>query len=193
MTATDDETALINRARQGDRDAFGALVRLHEVNIRRLAAGILLDPVEAEDAAQEVFVKAWQALGRFRGDAAFSTWLHRIAINHCRDISRARSKRRWLSWDGLVETLGGREPVEAAGPADATTRGTDARDSLRDLLGGLPAGWREILVLREVEGLSYVEIAETLDTTEDSVRAKLKRAREAVRDAARHERTVPDV
>jgi RNA polymerase sigma-70 factor (ECF subfamily) len=193
MTSTSGESELIARARTGDQDAFATLVRLHEVNVRRLAAGLLMDPVEAEDAAQEAFVKAWAGLPRFRGDSSFSTWLHRIAVNHCRDRLRARVRHRWLSWDGLVETLGGREPAEAAGPADAATRGTDARDTLRDLLGSLPADWREILVLREVEGMTYAEIAETLDTTEDSVRAKLKRAREAVRDAARHDRIPPAV
>jgi len=182
---TSGESGLIARAREGDDEAFAGLVRLHEVNVRRLATGLLMDPAEAEDAAQEVFVKAWQALSRFRGDSAFSTWLHRIAVNHCRDILRSRARRRWLSWDGLVEALG-RQPAEAGGPPDAATRQADARDALRGLLGSLPADWREVLVLREVDGLSYSDIAKTLETTEDSVRAKLKRAREAVRNASRH-------
>jgi RNA polymerase sigma-70 factor (ECF subfamily) len=179
--ASDDEKSLIARARAGDQDSFAGLVRLHEVNVRRLATGMLMDPVEAEDAAQEVFVKAWRSLPRFRGEAGFSTWLHRITVNHCRDRLRARARRRWLSWDGLIEALGG-EPAEAAGPADAATREADARQGLEKVLAGLPSDYRAVLVLREVNGLSYTEIAETLDTTEDSVRARLRRAREAARE-----------
>lgn len=178
---------LLARAREGDEDAFAGLVRLHEVNVRRLAAGLLMDPAEAEDAAQEVFVRAWRSLGRFRGDSSFSTWLHRIAVNHCRDLLRARARRRWLSWDGLVEALGGREPAEAAGPADEATRGAEARDELNRLLGGLPPDHRAVLVLRELNGMSYAEIGETLGRSTDSVRALLRRAREAARHFSRPE------
>lgn len=186
MTADHGERGLVLRAREGDEDAFAALVRAHEVNIRRLAAGMLLDEVEAEDAAQEAFVRAWKALPRFRGDSAFSTWIHRIAANHCRDILRARARRHWLSWDGLLEALG-REPAEAAGPAEAATRGAEARDELFRLLGGLPPDQRAVLILRELNGMSYAEIAETVGRSTDSVRATLRRAREAARHFSRAE------
>src|SRR5947209_7713805 len=98
-----DDARLVARARRGDQGSFGELVRRHEVNIRRLAAGMLHDAVEAEDAAQDVFVKAWERLDAFRGDAAFGTWVHRIAVNHCRDLLRARARRPFFSWEALVE------------------------------------------------------------------------------------------
>lgn len=179
------DTPLIDAALGGDDAAFAELVRRHEGRVRRLAAGILLDAVEADDAAQEVFLKAYQHLGRFRGEAAFPTWLHRITVNHCRDRLRQRARRRWMSWDGLVEKLGG-EPAEAVGPADTATRGTDAADELKQLLGALSADQRAVLLLREQDGLSYDEIAATLEISLDAVKARLKRARQAAFLAVRH-------
>jgi len=176
---------LITAARAGDTTAFGELVRRHETHVRRLATGMLLDAVEADDAAQEVFLKVWQSLHRFRGDAAFGTWLHRITVNHCKDRLRQRHRRSWLSWDGLVEKLGG-EPPEAAGPADASTRVTDTVNELSVLLQRLSADQRAVLLLREQEGLSYDAIATTLGVTLDAVKARLKRARVAALDASRH-------
>jgi len=182
MTGVSEEADLISRAREGESEAFARLVRLHEANIRRLATGLLMDPDEAEDAAQEVFIKAHKSLPRFRGESRFSTWLHRITVNHCRDVLR---RKRWPSWEGLIETLGG-EPATAASQPDQAGRAVEARDHLERLLGGLPPHYRAILLLRELNGLSYREIAETLGTSEDSVRAKLRRARAAALEARRH-------
>jgi len=186
------DSQLVEAATGGDQAAFAELVRRHETRVRRLAAGMLLDAVEADDAAQEVFLKAWRQLARFRGDAAFGTWLHRITVNHCKDRLRQRSRRSWLSLDALIERLKG-EPPEAAGPADTATRRTDAGDELARLLGGLNADQRAVLLLREQDGLSYDEIATTLDITLDAVKARLKRARAAALEGARHFEPPPGV
>lgn len=187
-----NDRQLVGRARGGEREAFAELVRRHELNIRRLAAGMLSDPTEAEDAAQEAFVKAWERLDSFRGDAAFSTWLHRIAVNQCRDMLRRRARRPWLSWEGLHEKLG-REPDHLAPPPVQASRRPEAGDELRQLLRALPEDARTVLLLRELNGLSYVEIAATLHVSVDAVKARLKRARVAVRLAAGHKRAGPAV
>jgi RNA polymerase sigma-70 factor (ECF subfamily) len=185
MTEQGNDAELVRAASNGDDAAFGELVRRHAARVTRLATGMLLDETEAEDAAQEVFLKAHRSLDRFRGDAAFGTWIHRITINHCKDRLRQRALRRWISWDGLVERLGG-EPAEAAGAADSATRPTEAADELARLLGGLNADQRAVLLLREQDGLSYSEIASTLRITVDAVKARLKRARAAALESSRH-------
>ena len=180
-----EETALLARARRGDTGAYGELVRAHELNIRRLATGMLGDADEAEDAAQDAFVKAWRNLRAFRGDAAFGTWVHRIAVNACRDRLRRRSRRPGVSWDALLEFLGG-EPASTATPATRTTGRTDARDELQRLLASLPPDHRAILLLREANGMAYDEIAATMGVSLDAVKARLRRARIAAQAAARH-------
>jgi RNA polymerase sigma-70 factor (ECF subfamily) len=185
MPEMGNDAALARAAASGDDAAFAELVHRHAARVQRLAAGMLLDEMEAEDAAQEVFLKAHRSLDRFRGDAAFGTWIHRITVNHCKDRLRQRALRRWVSWDGLVERLGG-EPVEAAGPADSVTRPSEAAEELARLLRGLTGDQRAVLLLREQDGLSYGEIAETLGMTLDAVKARLKRARAAALEASRH-------
>lgn len=179
------DESLVAAAVAGDMAAFADLVRRHEARVRRLSAGMLLDRTEADDAAQEVFLKAWRSLGRYRGDAAFTTWLHRITVNHCKDRLRQRARQRWLSWEGLVVRLGG-ETADVAGPADAATRATDAGDEFRRLMRGLSADQRAVLLLREQDGLSYHQIAATLEISLDAVKARLKRARQAALEQARH-------
>jgi len=185
MTVDAEETRLVAAARGGDAGAFGELVRRHEQAVRRLALGMLADEDEAEDAAQEVFVKAFRSLGKYRGDALFSTWLHRITVNQCMDVLRRRKRWRWLSLDAPADEQG-REPPSPATSPEQATRGVEAKDLLRSLLKGIPADHRAILLLRELEGLSYVEIAKTLDITLDAVRARLRRARQTALEVARH-------
>lgn len=181
----DGDRELIGRAKAGDEAAFAELVRRHETHVRRLATGFLQDPVEAEDAAQEVFLKAWRALDGFREDAAISTWLHRITVNHCQDALRSRKRRPWLSWEGIVEALG-REPASAGTGPGAATGGTEARELVARVLEDLPEDYRTALLLREVNGLSYQEIAATIRTSLDGVKARLRRARAAALESLRH-------
>ena len=90
---------------RGRREAYAELVRAHQAKVLRLCTALLNDPTQAEDAAQDVFFKAYQALASFRQDASFSTWLYRITTNHCRDLLRKRSRRKEQSFDALVEDL----------------------------------------------------------------------------------------
>ncbi len=173
-----EESDLIRKILQGEKDLFADLVTRHETRVYRVLLGILGDPHQAEEAAQEVFVKAYRALGAFRGDAAFSTWITRIAINRGRDLLRRRKIRRIFSLDSILEdspTLPEALIQQAPeGPPEGLARA-------QAILARLPEGEREVLLLQEVEGLSYEEIAGVLKTSVDGVKGRLKRVRIRVR------------
>lgn len=169
----------------GHPEDFAHLVRKYQARVLRLCASLMSDSTLAEDAAQDIFLKAYSALSRFRGDASFSTWLYRIAANHCKDLLRKRSREKTQSWEALVEEQGERieqlltepsNPIEAAAHAELANK----------VLSFLPADYRAILSLREAEGLSYEEIAEVLGCSVNAVKSRLRRAREALQTQLRH-------
>lgn len=180
---TDPDLDLVEASRRGVPGAFDALVRLHEERIARLATRILGDADAALDAAQETFVRAWKAIGTFAGDARFSTWLTRIAINQCRnELRRRRTVKHTqpLSLDApsadtgtsLVDSIAGAgaDPYEAA-------RGREVEAAMRTALGELDDEAREVILLRDAEDLSYEEIAAILDVPIGTIRSRLHRAR----------------
>ena len=178
----DDE--LVRRASKGDNDAFAEIVRRHAPRVRALCAATLHGEDAAEDAAQEVFLKAHRALGRFSGEASFGTWLHRIAVNHCLDVMRAAARKRTDSLDALLEadsSVLGRALSEES-PAKAL----EDRDTVARLLARLNPEQRLALTLREMDGMSYDEIAATMSCSLDSVKARLKRARMELLEMSRH-------
>jgi len=184
--ATDTaESRLIELARGGDGDAFGHLVRRYEADVRRLAGGFLGNTSEAEDAGQEVFMKAFKNLGKFRGDSAFSTWIHQITVNHCKDMLRARKRRSWLPWNSREDDQVPDSESLSTSPDEATHE-IEARVLLGELLKGLSPDYRAVLLLRESSGLSYMEIAQTLGISQDAVKARLRRARQTALEARRH-------
>ncbi len=171
----------------GAPDPYEALVRRYEAKVRRLCVSMLSDPAEADDAAQEIFLKAYRSLNRFRGAASFSTWLYRIAANHCRDCLRARAREATESWDALIEQQGDRiERLLSAPPSPAGPDTIGEADLVRRVLAQLSPDYRLILVLREVEGLSYEELADTLHCSLDAIRGRLSRAREDFEQRFRH-------
>lgn len=175
---------LVARARGGEGAAFGELIRRHHARIAGLCSSLLGGPAQADDAAQEVFLKAYQSLDKFRGASAFSTWLYRIASNHCLDELRKESRRRSESLEALLESEGRNFERLLAEP-DAQRRAED-EDLIERALRALPPDYRLILTLRESQGLSYEEIMEAMDCSMDSVKARLRRARESLEEAARH-------
>lgn len=177
----DEDQQAIERIRAGDKEAYALLVRKHQARIRSYCLWTLGNAAEADDAAQEVFIKAYRGLGSFRGAAGFSTWLHRIAVNHCRDLLRKRGRERIESWDALREEQG-----EAAEALVAREEPVAQRRQLQEALDRLPEQYRTILILREVEGLSYEELAKFLNCSLDAVKARLRRARSELMEKARH-------
>jgi RNA polymerase sigma-70 factor (ECF subfamily) len=173
---------LVRRAQQNERGAFDLLVLKYQHKVVKLVARLLRDPTEAEDVAQEAFVKAYRALGSFRGDSAFYTWLYRIAVNTARN-SIASRQRRPLDYEaGLSESE--QNNVEARLKHDDTPEATALSEEIRvtvnQAIEQLPEDLRTAIVLREVEGLSYEEIAAAMDCPVGTVRSRIFRAREAI-------------
>jgi len=167
-----------------DDAAFADLVRHHAPRVRALCAATLRSDAEADDAAQEVFLKAYRGLGKFSGESDFGTWVHRIAVNHCLDLLRAAARRRSDSLDAMLEAdskaLG--RVLSEEGPAKAL----EDKDTIERLLDRLIPEQRLALTLRELDGLSYDEIAAAMSCSLDSVKARLKRARAELLELARH-------
>jgi RNA polymerase sigma-70 factor (ECF subfamily) len=140
--------------------------------VYRIALRILADPVESEDAAQDAFVQAWQALGRFRGDAAFSTWMYRVVTNRC--LNRLRDRRRS---DPLseAETL----PAVGMDTADSAVARVEI-EAVKRAIDNLTPEQRAPWVLREFEGLTYEQIADALDLSLSAVKARIHRARQEI-------------
>ncbi len=171
-----EERELILKILAGDRDLYAQLVERHQRNLYQLCLTILGDPHEGEDAAQVAFIKAYRALGAFKGQSSFRTWLTRIGLNHCRDVLRLKKRRRFLSLERLLEegqaipeALEGKT-AEPIAPLPLLTA---------EMLGTLSEGERKIIeLLRDREGrISYEEMGRELGLTLDGVKGRLKRAR----------------
>lgn len=168
-----------------EREDFEALLREHHPRIIGLCASLLGEASAAQDAAQEVFLKAYRALDRFEGKSSPETWLYRIAVNHCLDLKRKSARRKTESLDALLEKEG--EAIgrlfSASGPEAAVLEAADLADRL---LSQLPPEQRAALTLKEMGGLSYPEIARVLECSVESVRARLRRARRSLEEKLRH-------
>lgn len=175
MTAPDDQE-LVARAREGDADAFEELVRLHTPQLYRLLARMLGSASAAEDVVQECFIRAWRALPNFRGDARFSTWLYRIAINEGNRLLARESRRELLPFDDVLRDV----PDVGAQTAELAEAG-ELREQLESLLAELPANYRVAVVLRDVEGYSNEEAAELLGLDVRNFKSRLHRGRMALR------------
>lgn len=175
----DGEAALIGRARAGDQEAFGALVRLHQRQVYALALRMLRDPEEASEATQDVFLAAWQGLGRFREEARFATWLYRITYRHCLKVSEGRRRDEAARAEMAAERAREQGPLasELARSAEA-----EVRETVRAEIALLPAKYRYALVLRHLQELSYEEIAEVMRVPIGTVKTHLFRARALLKE-----------
>lgn len=175
---SEQETDLLARARGGDLDAFAEFVRLFERRVRSVLGRLLDDERDVDEAAQDTFVQAWKNLDRFRGDAAPFTWLYRIAVNEA--LQRTRRKRldtRPLEEVPELEHAAERSGASKPLPADVEAANRESLALLAELLRQLPFGSRAPLVLRDLEGWSYEEVAETLDLSVPAVKSRIHRAR----------------
>ena len=177
------DSEIIQSILNGDKELYAELVRRHMDHVIRVSRGILSDPTLAEDAAQEIFIKAFQTLHKFRGDSQFSTWLYRIATNHCLDIKRKLKRRKSHSLEDLPSQ--GENLANFKSP-ESMEKLLELKDFSDRILNDLSVDDRTALVLRESEGLSYEEIAETMCVSLDAVKSRLKRTREKVEKKMRH-------
>jgi RNA polymerase sigma-70 factor (ECF subfamily) len=171
----DDDRSLLARHAAGDRAAFALLVARHRDRLWRVALRTLGDPEDAADAVQEALVSAYRSAATFRGDAAVTTWLHRIVVNACIDLARRRSSRPAVP---LTDATGGGEDPAAAARFDSTDTATADIAALRQL----PAEQAAAVVICDVEGFSVREAAEILDVAEGTVQSRCSRARARLAD-----------
>lgn len=170
----DIDHALARAAAGGDTSAFEALYRRHAGRVHGVVARLVgFDRARAEDLAQETFVRAWQALPTYRFESAFSTWLHRLAVNTALMDLRARKSRVQADGD---------EPLEYVGTADTAGHGTALTMDLERAVATLPPRARAVLVLYDIEGWKHEEIAESLGMAVGSSKAQLHRARGLLRE-----------
>jgi RNA polymerase sigma-70 factor (ECF subfamily) len=171
-----EDLMLVERARDGDADAFGELVRLHTPQLYRLLTRMLGSATTAEDVAQESFIRAWRALPSFRAEARFSTWLYRIAVNEANRFLARESRRELLPFDDVLLEV----PDLGAQTAELAEAG-ELRERLERLLAELPAHYRAAVVLRDVEGFSNEEAADLLELDLRNFKSRLHRGRMALR------------
>ena len=181
MTASDTDQQLVQRAQRGDLRAFDLLVLKYQGRIAALVARYVSDAGEVEDVTQEAFIKAYRALGKFRGDSAFYTWLYRIAANAAKNHLVAKGRRPGA--DATIEDAEGFDEggmlSESASP-EALVMGVELAEVVESAMNGLPDELRAALTLREFEGLSYDDIADVLGCPVGTVRSRIFRAREAI-------------
>jgi RNA polymerase sigma-70 factor, ECF subfamily len=182
---TGQELALVNAAREGDMQAFEQLIQKYDRNVFRIAQHITQNREDAEDVVQDAFLKAYQNLNKFQGNSKFYTWLVRIAVNEALMRLRKRKADKTVSMDEDVETEDGAMPREFAdwSPNPEQQYGqAELSDILGKTIQGLPAGFRTVFVLRDVEGLSTEETAEMLGLSVPAVKSRLLRARLQLRE-----------
>src|SRR5579872_517901 len=183
MSADVSDLSLVRRVQSGDKGAFDALVRKYQHKLVKLVMRYVRNPAEAEDIAQEAFIKAYRALPQFRGDSAFYTWLYRIAINTAKNALAARD-RNPVSYE--LDMQNGEESSDVVNrlkdpeTPEGLALTEEIRNTVNRAIEALPEDLRTAIVLRELEGLSYEEIAASMDCPVGTVRSRIFRAREAI-------------
>ncbi|MDZ4097093.1 MAG: RNA polymerase sigma factor RpoE [Methylophilaceae bacterium] len=174
---------LVERAQRGDKQAFGMLVDKYQRKLGRLLSRLIRDQTEVEDVVQESFIKAYRALPNFRGDSAFYTWLYRIGINTAKNYLVSMGRRPHISNDIEIEDAENFEDANELRTMDTPETELMTKEiaqTVNDTVASLPDELRTAITLREIEGLSYEEIATLMDCPIGTVRSRIFRARETI-------------
>jgi RNA polymerase sigma-70 factor (ECF subfamily) len=183
VTDRDIDQRLVERVQRGDKAAFDLLVSKYQRKIFRLLSRLIRDPAEVEDVAQEAFIKAYRALPNFRGDSAFYTWLYRIAINTAKNHLVSQGRRAPTTTEADIEeaeTFDDGDHLRDLNTPDSMLLTKQVAEAVNRAIEQLPEDLRTAIVLREIEGLSYEEIAESMNCPIGTVRSRIFRAREAI-------------
>ena len=188
-TKEPDDLQLVDEARKGSELAFRRLVEKYQRRIYAMALGMVKDPDEARDVVQDAFMKAWRHLGTFEGQSAFYTWLYRIAMNLCIDRARKNSRVGKVEFDEVVdrdeEGDSGISPRRVGFDPARALADREIRERLNEALARLSATHRAVLLLREVDGLAYKEIADVMQCSEGTVMSRLFHARKRMQEMLR--------
>jgi RNA polymerase sigma-70 factor (ECF subfamily) len=187
MTVVDLDYALLRKTSRGDQRAFAELMHHHQDRVYRLAWRLLRQAQEAEDAAQEVFLKAYQNAGRFTPTGTVAAWLNRITANHCLNLLRSRKVKKEVAWEDMESSSGqvgdfADTAGEASNPLNLVT-GKECAAHIQQALAALPENQRQALVLKRFGDFSYQEIGEMLGLSASAVDGLIKRARQNLRQA----------
>jgi len=188
MSERDIDQQLVERAQRGDKRAFELLVEKYQRKLGRLLARFIRDPAEVEDVTQEAFIKAYRALPAFRGDSAFYTWLYRIGINTAKNYLMALGRRAPTSTEVEAEDAEGFEDAEQLrdiNTPESMLLSKEIATTVNAAIEELPEELRTAIQLREIEGMSYDDIARIMDCPIGTVRSRIFRAREAIAERLR--------
>ena len=183
MTDREIDRQLVARAQHGDKQAFELLVEKYQRKLARLLSRFIRDPAEVEDVTQEAFIKAYRALPAFRGDSAFYTWLYRIGINTAKNYLMAMGRRAPTSTEVEAEEAEGFEEGEQLrdiNTPESVLLSNEIARTVNSTIEKLPEELRTAIQLREIEGMSYEDIAKVMDCPIGTVRSRIFRAREAI-------------
>lgn len=183
MSDREVDQQLVERAQRGEKQAFGLLVSKYERKLARLLSRFIRDAAEVEDVTQEAFIKAYRALPTFRGDSAFYTWLYRIGINTAKNYLVAMGRRAPTTTDIDAEDAEGfqdREQLRDLNTPENELISRQVADNVNQTLAELPEELRTAITLREIEGLTYEDIANIMNCPIGTVRSRIFRAREAI-------------
>nr|WP_315598054.1 RNA polymerase sigma factor RpoE [uncultured Cupriavidus sp.] len=188
MSEREADQLLVERVQQGDKRAFELLVAKYHRKIIRLISRLVRDPAEVEDVAQDAFIKAYRALPQFRGESAFYTWLYRIAVNTAKNYLATQGRRPEALSDidaEEAETFADGEQLRDINTPESMLHTRQVADTVNRAMEALPEELRTAITLREIEGLSYEEIAEAMACPIGTVRSRIFRAREAIAEKLR--------
>lgn len=188
MTDRDIDRQLVARAQRGDKRAFELLVEKYQRKLARLLSRFIRDPAEVEDVTQEAFIKAYRALPAFRGDSAFYTWLYRIGINTAKNYLMAMGRRAPTSTEVEAEEAEGFEEGEQLrdiNTPESLLLSNEIAKTVNATIERLPEELRTAIQMREIEGMSYEDIAKAMDCPIGTVRSRIFRAREAIAEQLR--------
>lgn len=187
-TEREIDQLLVERVQRGDKKAFELLVVKYQRKLMRLVSRLIRDQAEAEDVVQEAFIKAYRALSQFRGDAAFYTWLYRIGINTAKNYLVTMSRRAPTSTESdaeEAETFDDAEHLRDINTPESLLATKQIAQTVNAAMDALPEELRTAITLREIEGLSYEEIADVMGCPIGTVRSRIFRAREAIAERLR--------
>ena len=171
---------LLKRAQKGDSRAFEELIAPHEGRIYAIALRMMGNHEDAQDCAQDAMIHIYRSLGSFRGQSTLSTWVYRVTTNTCLDELRRRKSRRQTSLESLVEE--GWSPTDAGDTPEMHALQTEKQSALNAAIQSLPPDMRAAIVLRDIKGFSYDEIAEILDANVGTIKSRISRGREKLRE-----------
>ena len=178
-----DERSMIERASGGDPEAFNRLMEHHERRMYAVALRMCANREDAQDCLQEAMLRVYRAIGSFKGESSFSTWVYRITMNTCLDELRRRKNKQSASLDDLLDE--GWAPADDSGsPEKHAVRAETAR-ILRQTIQELPDDMRAAVVLRDIQGYTYEEIAKILDINVGTIKSRISRGREKLREKLR--------